>query len=189
MTTYNYLLDIDSTDVNTITQVITAGSYKFSFVFTWDTVNQEQYDILARGLEDRAKADPLLTTDGEIIRDYDWIDWYLSLPVDIEQALIDGLEYPQSLKDTQLSVKANIMNERKQEAKELATVRRVYEEQLVWNVAIQELSSSDIFTGVVRPGGWINNQSEDWRVRFVTALEDVAKDQLNRVYIEFEVKE
>lgn len=188
MNTYNYRITTDTATTNTATLLVSAGIRSFQFNFVWDTVNQEQYDILDKGLKDRALADPLL--DGsDIIRDYDWIDWYLALPLDIESYLINGGAYPQSLRNTDTAVRANLMNESRDEAKVLSRIRNIYKDQLVWNVVITELTTSKVLTGVVRPGGWINNQSDIWRVRFVSALTEIGKEDLNKVFIEFEVDE
>lgn len=188
MNTYNYRITTDTEASDTAALLISAGTRSFQFNFAWDTVNQEQYDILDRGLKDRALADPLL--DGsDIIRDYDWIDWYLALPIDIENYLNNGGAYPQSLRNTAVAVRANLMNEFREEAKVLKRIRTIYIDQLVWNVVITELTTSKVLTGVVRPGAWINNQSDIWRVRFVSALTEIGKEDLNKVFIEFEVDE
>lgn len=188
MNTYNYRITTDTATTDTATLLVSAGSRSFQLNFIWDTVNQEQYDIVDRGLKDRALADPLL--DGsDIIRDYDWIDWYLALPLDIETYLRNGGAYPQSLRNTEITVRANLMNSYREEAKDLKRIRTIYEDQLVWNVVVTELTTTEMLTGVVRTGAWINNQSDVWRLRFVSALTEIGKEDLSKVFIEFEVDE
>lgn len=168
---------------------ITAGVFALSLHFRWDSANQEQYDIIHRALEDRRKSDPLLK-DGDIIREYDWIDWYTSLPTDIEAALEEGMEYPQSLKGLveDKSVMADELLLRKQEAEALRELIQPMIDQLVWNVDITD-SDGNVVAGVVRPGGWLHNQDASWRLRFTSDLDSIGEDDLLKVTIEVEVAE
>lgn len=165
-------------------QPIVCGNVQLVLHMRWDTANDEQYNLIHSALVDRAKADPLLK-DGEIIRDYDWLDWYTSLPSDIEAALDAGMEYPQSLKTAPNNIKANILLERKYEADDLQLLLIPLQEQRVWNVEITD-DTGEVFTGLVRPGGWINNQGS-WSVRFLSDLADIGYDDLSKVEIEIDV--
>ena len=185
MTTYYHTIS-RPTDATTFSMLVAAGSAHLTFDFVWDTVNEEQYSVVYRALKARAESDPLLYSDKTIDREYNWIDWYTSLPLDIATALEEGMEYPQSIKDLSNEDKAAILESRREEAYELKDMIAQYVTQLVWNVAVTD-TNGVTHTGTVTPGGWINSLGLDWRVRFVSSLTRIGKEDLGKLYIEFEV--
>lgn len=184
-----YRVTLDEIPNEDFTQTISAGMCSLTFHFRWDTANQEQYDIYRRALDARASADPLLKGTS-IIREYDWIEWYTLLPADIQAALEEGMEYPQSLRKLadNFELMATQLEERKIEALALKKLITPLEEQLVWSVEITDASELRK-TGVVRPGGWIGNQDQDWRVQFVSDLENIGYNDLLKMIIRMEVTE
>lgn len=187
-----YRASLNSVPGDDFTQTITAGTSTFSFHFRWDTANQEQYDILNRALLARAAADPLIK-DSEIIREYSWIDWYSTLPDTAEKIiplLEEGMEYPQSLRrlKDEPTLLANQLLERREEALSLNTTITPLCDQLVWNVDITD-EQGNIQVGVVRPGGWINNQSSAWSIQFVCDRARLGRDDLALVTIRMEIAE
>lgn len=161
-------------------QQIQAGTHLLTFHFLFDEAYEEQYNILKRALDDRAKADPLVKGI-EIVRDYDWVDWYVQWNEEVE-------EKPQSLRDLNDDLFVDMMRERQEEAKELLRRREVYTEALFWNVEVTDADGNTI-TGDVQPGGWLHNQDAEWRVRFVSDLDKIGKNDLMKMSIEFEVDE
>lgn len=146
---------------------------------------EEQYAILARALLTKATADPLLDS-WEVVRDYDWIDYYADLPSDIEDALNHGMKYPQSVKDVSNTVKADILYERQQEALELKKIREDFLGNLAWHLDITD-EYGEFVAGDIRPGGWFNNQSSNWRVYVVSDLVSIGRDDLLNIKFAFEV--
>lgn len=181
MTVYNAQLGSDEE------QTISAGNRLLTFQFRWDDANEEQYQIVAQALKARRDADPLLKKDSvDIIRDYDYLDYYTSLPKDIDLEELE--EYPQSIRKLSEAQQIMELESRRDEAVELQKLLLVYEQQLVWNVRIVDDTGVEK-TGAVRPGGWIGNQDIDWRVRFATLLTQVGKNDLSKVYVEMEIND
>ena len=187
---YTYHASLTTVNGTSFTQTFSVGSHTLSITFLWDTANEEQYTILYRALAARASSDPLIkASDSSYInRDYDWIDWMLALPTDIETALNEGMEYPQSMRKVSNTIKANLLQESKEEAAALKVLIDPLITQLAWNVTVTD-ENGNITTGVVRPGGWLHNQDSSWRIRFVSSLTDIGKDDLLNMQLEFEVDE
>lgn len=182
---YARLNEVPSLD---FTQAFSAGTHILNIRFLWDEANEEQYLIVKRALDDRALADPLVKDDGTIIKDYDWVEWYSSLPIDIEEALQNGMEYPQSLRYLDIHSRALALQQYKLEAEELKVLLEPYLNQLVWHCTIwEETQPTVIVTADMRPEGWIHDQDFGWRVRFASDLTQVGKNDLLNVRLEFEV--
>jgi hypothetical protein len=159
----------NTTDFN---QAFTFGSIALNMRFFWCEDVQAEYDLYAEALKNQAKADPLLR-GADILREYDWLTLYSdTIPHTDANAVGDWMAStglcPQSLKDLYAqspALAAQQVYQRCLEADELKERLRPYRERLVWNVEITD-DEGDVFTGVVIPGGWINNQGARWRIQF-----------------------
>lgn len=174
---------------NDFSQAFRIGTRNISIHFRWDTAIQEQYDMYTRALTARAQSDPLLQ-DSAIIRDYNWIDYYLSLPAytaQIEVYLEQQGSYPQSLKDLDIPHKASILYKRRLEAIELDELMEPYRDMLVWHIEVTD-DEDNAFVGTVTPGGWINNQGS-WSLQCVSSLQSVGYNDLLKVVFRWELKE
>lgn len=187
MTTYSTLLDVD-TSKSSIIKTFSAGRHILTVTFTWSDANEEQYNIVNNALVARRDADPLLDPSDNLAidRDYDYLEFYTSLPEDLETYLAEGGKYPQSIRLLSEAQRAYKLDELRTEAVALNTLILPYKEQLVWNVSVKD-STGETHTGTVRPGGWINNQGLRWRIRFVSRMKEIGRYDLNKVYMEAEV--
>ena len=184
-TTINEVTDTD------FVKTVQAGSKSFTLHFVWDEASEEQWDILYRGLKDRASSDPLITDElATINRDYDWIDYMLSLPANtaLEEALEAGMEYPQSIRNLSISGKVNQLIEWRDEAEELEKVRDAWDRCRYWHCTIITEVGEE-FTCDVVPGGYMHNQSSEWKFQFMSDLERIGKDDLTKMTIYAEVEE
>lgn len=184
MTTYEARLTSAPSD--NFSQTIVSGNVQLQLNFKWDNTLQEPYDEIIRALKARADADPLIDNNSLIERDYDWIDWRLSLPADLETYLEEGGKYPQSIKNVNNVIKADILRGQIEEAKELEAVRSGYEVGLRWCCSITD-DSGDVVVCSVEPGGWVNEQSLKWRLKFESDLDKIGHDDLLKMLIVTEV--
>lgn len=159
----------NTTDFN---QAFVFGSIALNIRFFWCEDVQAEYDLYDEALKNQTKADPLLRGT-DIVRDYDWLALYSdTIPHTDANAVADWMAStglcPQSLKELYAqssTLAAQQVYQRCLEADLLKERLRPYKERLVWNVEITD-DEGDIFTGVVIPGGWINNQGSRWRIQF-----------------------
>lgn len=172
------------------TKVFAAGTRMLSVRFRWDEDSGEQYDLIVRGIQSRRDADPLLR-GSDIIRDYDYLHYYLNLPSDaqkLEELLREGMEYPQSLIRLDYRMRAGVMVDRKHEAEEIARVLEPYENLRCWHLEVTD-EEGNLVTADLRPGAWIHNQSASWALRFVTPLSSVGKNDLGLCSVEMAIGE
>jgi len=161
------------------TKTYMAGSLVLEIHYRWDMNAQEQWDILDRAILDRRDADPLLNLEtGEIIRDYDYLTWYTEWNETVA-------EIPQSLRNTAEATRLNILAERKEEAKVLKKIYDELTDRLAWYVDVTV--NEEVYTGVIRPKGWIMSNDNSWAIQFDTELESVGFDQLDQVAVVAEV--
>lgn len=185
MTTYEAQLnDVPSDDFNV---VLNMGGKLFYLRFQFDAAIKEQYDILTTGIRNLRDADPLLK-EATIIRDYDYLDWYMSLPSlhELEQLLENGMEYPQSLKNLGNYAKAAKLLNRKAQVEELQDVFDTFDECMYWKCTITDEANNEVQCSVV-PGGYVNNQSSEWTLRFESDLDRIGEDDLMKIRILMEV--
>lgn len=171
------------------------GSTQLDFEFFWCEDVTEQLDIYRKALKSRAQADPLIEPDtGAITREYTWLDYYLSIPhassTEVEEWITEQTMLPQSLlgyRDN-TSLLANAVYERCLEAEEIQSRLEPLQEQECWHVVITDAEGRQV-TGVVRLGGWLNEQDDLWRVQFTSEKSEISKNDLLLVTIHAEVKE
>ena len=178
-------------DSTNFTQVLVANTTPLTFHFIWRTEIEEIYIEYAKALDARAKADPLWL-NGEIHKNYDWLNFYMNLPHGSVQELQEYLEatpyIPDSLKNLyneSTSLFYTQMYERCQEADILDYELTPYRNQLTWNVEITDSEGNSV-SGVVRSGGWLNEQDPKWRVQFL-ADKAIGRNDLTELTIRVEV--
>lgn len=185
---YAKLESVNGTDFN---QTLVFNTTQLDFRFYWLTDLQELCETYSKALQQRAMSDPWINDDAkEILRDYDWVTLYSAgIPHATQTEVEEWLETtdmrPQSLRSLTGTLLVTEIYERCKEADELIQELQVYYEQLLWHVDITD-SDGNIATGVVRRGGWIENQSAKWRVQF-EADSDIKYDNLIDVTINCEV--
>lgn len=175
-------------------QSIAFGIVVLNFKFQWSEEVQEQIDAYDRALDARAKADPWLDEQGNIYRDYDWLQLYTSIPhlttTQVSDWLDEYARIPQSLaelKDTPDLLAAEVL-QRCQEADLLVDRLELLREDLVWHVEITE-GENDSVSRVVRTGGWLNSQNSRWQVQFESEKAEIAREDLLLVTINAEIDE
>lgn len=163
----------------TLTCVALNKSFRIHLL--WDMNLQEQWNTLYQGIKAKQDSDPLINTEtGDIIRDYDYLNWYADWTTDV-------VERPQSLKDLPDAVYQNIMLERQQENVYLKKIFDEMTDRLAWYI---DISVDDtVYTGILRPQGFIEAEDSSWRLSFNTALEEVSYENLDQVTIHVEIEE
>lgn len=143
----------------------------------WDTVLQYQYDVIKKQLIAMAKADPL-NDNGEYIRDYDYIDYYMALVgVNLENWLVSNPVIPNDIKNAPLATQIFILQERIAFCQDLQPILQKYEEGLRWNVNVTD-SNGITTAAVIQPGGWFRNQADDYSFSFLSTKSHVGIDDL-----------
>lgn len=188
VTTYTYNL----TTSNELQ--LSVGPRQLNLQFKWPVAYQEQADIFNRHIAEYSSADPLVVKNGTDItydRDYDYIDYYLNIPAygdGMEEWLDTSPDLPQSLQGKEASSLYTLLTERKEQAEEYATYRTNLGRVLQWYVQITD-DLGDIRTGIIHPGGWINNQDSNWALRFTADIDTISQDNIDKVTLEIEVYE
>lgn len=185
-----YETSLASLPSNDFHQAFLAGEQQLDVRFIWNKELQEQYDLLIQGIKTSRDADPLLK-GMQIIRDYEYFSYYASLPATAEElteALEEGLEYPQSLKNLSNELKADRLLEAKALAVAQQKIIEPYEWGQCWHLVITDITGNQV-TADLRPNGWINNQDSSWKIRFVSTLDKISHDDLLLCKVEVAVNE
>ncbi len=185
-----YRGSINASPSTDFVQTFRAGNLNINVCFRWDLINEEIYASMSRSIQTMRDADPLLK-GAQIVRDYDYLSWYIALPntaEEIEEMLEGGMEYPQSLRKLANNLKANQLLERKQEALEIQHIIEPFANNSCWHLTIYDDEDNRI-TADLRPNAWIGNQRQDWRVRILSDLTEIGKDDLVLCTIEVAVSE
>lgn len=182
-------------DADSFSLVIQAGTHLLTFDFQWAIVSQEQYDLVMSYLNKRANSEPLAYSDGNFVRDYDWYTYYgaiydylrvygntLSGYLDTNPIL------PAFIKNLPRENQLTLLRQKLDDYEALLPVMKIYENSLVWQFTMEGENLNQT-VGVIRPGGWYNNQDNVLSFRFVSSLENVGRDDIGTVTIEFEVKD
>lgn len=149
----------------------TFGVHTLDIEFLWCASLTEQIDEYSRALTDRARSDSILK-GAEIIKDYDWLDFYQDIPHTSTTQILEWLDQgycPQSLQslntpDTKDMLATEIMK-RCVEADDLEDMLDPLVNQFCWHITITD-EDGEIVTGVLTEGGWYNEQSSKWRLTF-----------------------
>ena len=73
-----------------------------------------------------------------------------------------------------------------EEVKALAPVINLYKDVLKWQFTMT-CDTLPTAVGYVQPGGWYHNQDDSLAFRFVSELENIGKEDITKISIEFEV--
>ena len=182
-------------DTVSFQQAFIFGATQLDFEFFWCEDITEQLDIYRKALDNRAKADPLIDFNtGSILREYTWLDYYLAIPHDtsteVEEWVGEQEMLPQSLMSYRdnTNLLANKIYELCLEAEEIQSRLEPLEEQECWHVVITDIEGNQV-TGVLRLGGWLNEQDSKWRVQFTSDKTTIGQNDLLLITIHAEVEE
>lgn len=179
---YSYIFKNDS-DIE-----IQAGERTLRMSFQWPEPHQEQYDLVDRRVKELSASDPLIGNDN-IVRDYDWLAYYNSIPAigaGLEEWIEEQTILPQSIANKPLSVKISVINERKAVAEQFTTYMKELDDLLHYHCTIIDDNDNTVVCSV-RPGGWYNKQDLSWAIRFTADVPNIKKGQMNIVTAEIEV--
>lgn len=168
--------------------VTSAGGYKLNISFRWPTAIQEQADIVYREWKNLAASDPILV-DGYYDRDYDYIDYYSTIPYataeQIEEWLEEQTALPHSLELLSMQQKIVQIRQRCLQCSDFVKLRDTLEQLLCWEVTVS--SSDEKYVCLLRSGGWNNNQSDTFSWAFYSAKNTVGKGDLASTVMIIEV--
>lgn len=170
MTYFTSPITVQGTDFK---QTFVADTLSLDVHFRWDMNLQEQWDILDRNVKNLGASDPLINlATGEIIKDYDYLQWYLNWNEEV-------VEIPQSLKNTDEAVRINIIKQRQTDCIELNKIYSKMRDRLAWYVDVTV--NEEVYTGIIRPRGWIFANDDSWCLMFNTDAKKVSRDNLGIV--------
>lgn len=123
-----------------------------------------------------------------IVRDYDYFDFFLSLPSYIDVYVANPKNpLPQSvLKLDGIEARIAKLKDLIAEAKEIYKVWSAYDKQLYWHCKITDDEAYSHACDVLS-GGYVNNQSAQYAIRFLSDLDRVRKDDLMKCVIQLEI--
>lgn len=167
---------------------ISAGDRTLQLAIAWPEDIQETYDNLLRSIESDMLSDPLVNST-EIIRDYDYLNYYSNIPAygaGMEEWLEEQDTLPQSIRGLQTTAQLNALTERRALCQGLSDYKSDLEDQLCYQITITDDMNRVVVTDV-RPGGWFNEQDNYWAARYTSNITDIKQGQLNIVTMEIEV--
>lgn len=174
MTYYDLSLsDVTISDIFTVP--IAAGGSALSIEFMWDTTAQEQYEEYKSSIEIASRSDPLIYPT-EMIRDYDYVGYYISIPADVEAWLRTGPVLPSSLQGLTVEEQVTLINDRKDLCRELHDTLNLYKDMLVWNMTISY--NNDVLQGKVYPGSIITSSDGSLELEIIAEKEYINRDDL-----------
>ena len=175
---YTYRL----TSSNSIT--LTAGDHSLECVFQWPDEVQTQLDTLQRIIDGYAKSDPIIKEDGSYDRNYDYIDYYTSIP-DYGSGMVEWweeqTEVPQSLYKSDFPY--TLLTQRKELCMELNAYLNDLQDMLVYQCIIKDETGYKSVMSV-RPGAYCCWRDTAWSLRFTSNLEQIGKDDLDKTTVE-----
>lgn len=185
MTRYSYDITLEESSTS-FTKLIQVGNRALTFAFQWAVVSEEQYALIERYLTTKAQSDPLFE-NGEFNRSYDWFSYYYSLKdTDLDTWLDSGPVLPASLHNKSREQQLYLLNIYITEAKSLEPAISLYKDVLKWEFTMT-CDDLDTAVGYVQPGGWYHHQDNSLSFCFVSALDNIGKDDITKVSIMFEV--
>lgn len=185
MTSYTCAIHNDK-DADSFTQIIQVGSHLLTFKFQWAIVSEEQYTLISRYLSSRSSNDPLIIS-GEYDRTYSWFNYYYDLVgKNLDEWLDSNPSIPVSLSGKSRGVQKQLLNVYITEAQSLEPAIRLYTDVIKWQFTMTG-SGIDNAVGYVQPGGWYHNQDNILSFRFVSELDNIGRDTISEVTLQFEV--
>lgn len=195
MSTY-YKFDMGQAEVNegTFYFYLNVGTdLQLQIRGAWDKVLQYQYDIIEEGLKTRSSSQPLLLPNGELLRTYDYIQYYLPFtdPEFNFEEWWNGDKpegVPFDVSRMELTQAQYLMNQRAEFCKELSPIIQKYREGLRWDILIED-NKGERTSAVIQPGGWFRNQMLDYSFKFISEKASIGVDDLSYVTMIIEVKD
>lgn len=157
-----------------------AGDYSLSFTFSWPENEQIQYDNLITNLTNSANNDPLVDEEGNYIRDYDYIDYWLGVTS-------ETVMWPVSMRNLSEEGKQEYIEQKQAECMALKELKEQYKELLYWNFVCTDGTKTT--TGLLHLGGWFCFAENGYQFRFVSDKEEIGRDDLKYVEIEVQVND
>lgn len=195
MSTY-YKFDMGQAEVNegTFYFYLNVGTdLQLQIRGAWDNVLQYQYDIIKEGLRTRSSSQPLLLPNGELLRTYDYIQYYLPFTdpeFDFEEwwngDKSEGV--PFDVSRMELTQAQYLINQRAGFCKELFPIVQKYKEGLRWNVLVED-NNGGRTSAVIQPGGWFRNQALNYSFKFISEKASIGVSDLPYVTMIIEVKD
>ena len=167
---------------------ISAGDRTLQLSIAWPDNVQEIYDNIQRDIDSDMRSDPLVNST-EIIREYDYLGYYSSIPAygsGMEEWLDEQDTLPQSIRELQHSAQLNLLVERRALCLGLSAYLSDLKDQLCYQITITDDMNRVVVTDV-RPGGWFNEQDNYWAIRYTADIPEIGQGQLNIVTMEIEV--
>lgn len=188
-TRYKLSLELPDEDATTVFINASVNGVILPFRFQWAVVSEEQYNLIAQYLTNKANSDPLYV-QGSYTYAYDWQSYYMKLSSYTEEELIQWLvEQPDPLPASILKVtpaeQLLILRKRITECKALDPVIRQYKELLRWQ--FHTFYGDETTVGYIEPGGWYRNQDAKLSFRFISELDYIGRKDFNNVTMEFEL--
>lgn len=188
-TRYILPLTVPEEGATTVYKNITVGSYVFYFKFQWAVASKEQLDIILNYINTRQRSDPLYVGDS-YTRDYDYMGYYLALVGYTEEQLSEWIKTAEALPSSVIHApdasKLLILQENIGVCKTLKPVLDQYKETVRWQ--FRASCNGEVIAGFLETGGWYWNQDENVCFRFISDLDTIGQEHLNKVSVQFEVK-
>ena len=188
-TRYILPLTVPEEGATTVYKNITVGSYVFYFKFQWAVASKEQLDIILNYINTRQRSDPLYVGDS-YTRDYDYMGYYLALVDYTEEQLSEWIKTAKALPSSVIHApdasKLLILQENIGVCKTLEPVLDQYKETVRWQ--FRASCNGEVIAGFLEAGGWYWNQDENVCFRFISDLDTIGQEHLNKVSVQFEVK-
>lgn len=187
MVKYYYKFNDIPSGETSVTKSISVGSRTITFDFQWAIASEEQCNMVLRYLVKRAESDPLVVGKN-IDRTYNWLEYYVRLSEEDLNAYLDnpGARIPFAIKGLPRNRQIQILSYRIQEALSILSIVDQYVEVMRWQVTVST-ADTDPTACFVELGGWNRNQDNHFAFRFLSGLPYIGKDNLNELYVEFEV--
>ena len=189
-TIYELPLTLSSQESTYESYEISVGGGTILIQLQWAVASEEQYNIVARYLKTKSDSDPL-NNNGEYSYDYDYLEYYYALKDYTEEELTEWIQtaspIPNSLIGKPPASQLKLLQLRIEECETLYPVVQLYKELLRWQ--FKATYNDDVIVGLVEPGGWYLNQDAALSFRFVSDLTAIRQSDLDKVTMEFEIKE
>lgn len=188
MTTYTLDIPEDNID-DSFELVVSVGSKSITMSFLWDNAAEEQYNELVQACKVESQSDPLKEV-GYYNKDYDYIEYWEQFRNMSQQQRLDWCKNPTwappaSFSGLSPERQVVLIGEHLEDTQEATRRLTVFKECMRWQVKADY--EGDIDVAVVQTGGWYRQQNSIYAFRFVSSLDEIGRDDLKTVTIEFEV--
>ena len=151
------------------------GDWNLSITLRWPESIQEVWDEAAASLSQLGNSDPLVTRMG-YRRDYNYVQLYSSIE-DKEAFLAQKEGIPLSIQNAPADKRMDLLEGRITECRMLAQYLSELKEHLKWLATVVD-QYGEKTEAVVEPGGWFNNQTNDYSFKFFSDKGYIGFDDL-----------